>query len=116
RSRASLETKGVLSLFSSYRMDMTAFGVITKGKLRSGQFSSVAGSRNKKKFFAVNLPVAGLQDQPSDQDPLTRAEITAAITAGAIDPLTSVIRFGGWPIDSRSEERRVGKGGRCRRS
>ena len=100
RSRASLETKGVLSLFSSYRMDMTAFGVIAKGKLRSGQFSSVAGNRNKKKFFAVNLPVANLQDQPSDQDPLTRAEINAAITAGTIDPLTSVIRLGGWPIDN----------------
>jgi hypothetical protein len=102
RSRASIDTSGLAAVFSGYHMDMAAAGALVGGNAEPATFSSLADKKNRKKLLEVSWSSDGLprQHQPADKDFRIQSEIDAALTAGAADPLTAVIRLGGAAVSA----------------
>jgi hypothetical protein len=93
RSGASIETRGVVSFFSDYRIKMAAFGALANGQFSPVQYRSRSEKNDKGKAIELNWSQGVLVDPVIQvKDPGTRAEIVAALPPGVADPLTAIFR------------------------
>jgi hypothetical protein len=96
RSRVSIQTTGVISLFSDYQMDMVAWGAFVGEKVKPLSFTSSSKKNKGWKKVGASWPATGppKRDGTADGDPRTQAEIDDALTSAVADPLTAVLRIG----------------------
>jgi hypothetical protein len=94
RSQASIETRGVVAIFSDYRMKMAASGALVDGQTLPEQYKSSSEKKDKAKALEVNWSQGGASASETAKNPEIRAEIDAALVAGVTDPLTAILRIG----------------------
>lgn len=94
RSKASVETQGIVSFFSDSHTTVGAVGEIVNGKALPASFSTRTEKSGKQKDFKVRWSDQGQPEphEPPVKNPKMQAEIIDALGAGAIDPLTAVLR------------------------
>jgi hypothetical protein len=97
RSKASVETQGIVSVFSDSQTVVGAAGEIINGKAVPSSFSTRTEKSGKQKDFKIRWSDTGVPEphEPPVKNPQTQAEILEALTAGVIDPLTAVLRVRG---------------------
>ena len=96
QSRASVETQGIVSVFSDSHTTVGAVGEIVNGKALPASFTTRTEKSGKQKDFKVRWSDEGLPEahEPPVKNPKMKTEILEALTAGVIDPLTTVLRVG----------------------
>lgn len=97
RSQASIETRGVVSIFSDYRMKMAASGALVDGQSSPAQYKSRSEKKAKAKAVEVNWSQGTVSASETAKNPETKADIDAALVAGVTDPLTAIFRIGTSP-------------------
>jgi hypothetical protein len=100
RSQASIETRGVVAIFSDYRMKMAASGALVDGQTSPAQYKSRSEKKDKAKAVEVNWSQGGVSSSETVKNPETKAEIDAALATGVTDPLTAIFRIGTSPEGS----------------
>lgn len=95
RSRATVDTQGLISVFSDSHLVVGAAGEIVSGKAIPASFTSRSEKSGKQKDFKVRWASDGVPEphQPPVKDEKTQSEIIDSLTAGVVDPLTSVLRL-----------------------
>ncbi len=99
RSQASLKTRGMITVFSDYRMKMAATGGFADGQPTPQRYSSHSEKNDKEKTVELHwlkgvLPASG---RPAAKTPEIQADIDAALTPAVTDPLTAIFRIGASP-------------------
>lgn len=99
RSQASIKTKGVVIVFSDYRMTMAAIGAFAGGQSSPLNYTSRSEKNDKEKTVELNwskgtLPASG---RPAAKNPEIQADIDTALTPDVTDPLTAIFRIGTSP-------------------
>jgi hypothetical protein len=99
RSQASIKTKGIVTVFSDYRMTMAAIGAFADGRSSPQKYTSRSEKNDKEKTVDLNwsegaLPASG---RPAAKTSEIQADIDKALTPGVTDPLTAVFRIGAAP-------------------
>ena len=97
RSQASIETRGVIAIFSDYRMKMGASGALVNGQTSQAQYKSRSAKKDKKKEVELNWSQGAVLTTETAKNPEIKAEIDAALAAGVTDPLTAIFRIGTLP-------------------
>ena len=97
RSQASIETRGVIAIFSDYRMKMAASGALVNGQTSPAQYKSRSAKKDKKKEVELNWSQGAVLTTETAKNPEIKAEIDAALAAGVTDPLTAIFRIGTLP-------------------
>jgi len=97
RSKASVETQGIVSFFSDSQTYVGTSGEIINGRAVPVSFSTRTEKSGKQKDFKVRWSESGQPEphEPPVKNPQTQAEIIGALTAGVIDPLTAALRVRG---------------------
>ncbi len=99
RSQAVIKTRGIVTVFSDYRMTMAAMGAFIDGRSSPQKYTSRSEKNDKEKTVDLNwsngLMLAS--GRPTAKNPEIRADIDAALTPGVTDPLTAVFRIGASP-------------------
>jgi len=97
RSNASVETQGIVSFFSDSHTTVGAVGEIVNGKALPASFTTRTEKSGKQKDFKVRWSNQGQPEphEPPVKNAKMQAEIIDALGAGAIDPLTAVLRVRG---------------------
>lgn len=93
RSQVSIETRGVVSIFSDYRMKMTASGALVDGQTSPAQYRSRSEKKEKTKAVEINWSRGTALASETAKNPEIRAEVDAALKAGVTDPLTAIFRI-----------------------
>ncbi len=95
-SRISIETRGVASFFSDYRMKMSGSGVFADGKSSPLLYRSRSEKKDKEKLVELNWSegVLSSEDRKAANNPEIQAGIDAALTPNVADPLTAIFRIG----------------------
>jgi len=96
RSQASIKTKGIVKVFSDYRMKMAAIGAFIGGRSSPQEFTSRSEKNDKEKTVNLNWSKGALSaaGRPAAKTPEIQADIDTALTPGVTDPLTAVFRIG----------------------
>ena len=94
-SRADIETRGVITFFSDYRMKMAVTGSLVDGEARPAEYTSRRKKNEKTKAIALNWSNKGLSAGNSESK-----EIGAALTPATVDPLTAVLWLSAAPRES----------------
>ena len=99
RSKASLKTRGVATVFSDYRMKLAATGGFTDGQPAPQQYSSRSEKNDKEKTVELNWSNGTLSasGRPAAKTPEIQADIDTALTPAVTDPLTAIFRIGASP-------------------
>jgi len=100
RSQASIKTRGVIAIFSDYRMKMAASGALVGGQTSPAQYTSRSEKKDKAKAVEVNWSQGIVSASETVKNPETKAEIDSAVAAGVTDPLTAIFRIGASPAGS----------------
>ena len=97
RSKASVETQGVVSFFSDSQTFVGTSGEIVNGRAVPASFSTRTEKSGKQKDFKVRWTESGQPEphEPPVKNPQMQAEILEALAAGVIDPITAVLRVRG---------------------
>lgn len=99
RSKASVETQGIVSFFSDSQTFVGTSGEIVNGKAVPASFSTRTEKSGKQKDFKVRWTESGQPEphQPPVKNPQMQAEIldALALAAGVIDPITAVLSVRG---------------------
>jgi len=90
QSRAEIETRGVATFFSDYRMKMKVSGSFGNGRATPAEFTSRRKKKDKTKELTLNWSSNG----PSTSGGRSSKQIEAALTPASVDPLTAVFRAG----------------------
>lgn len=96
RSQASIETKGIVTVFSDYRMRMEALGAFAEGHSTPQKYASRSEKNDKEKTVDLNWTQGALaaSDRPAAKNPEIKADIDKALTPDVTDPLTAIFRLG----------------------
>lgn len=96
RSQASIETRGMATLFSDYSMKMGASGALAGGQSNPVQYKSRSEKKDKEKTVELNWSqgVLSAAGRKAAKNPETQAEIDLALTPNVADPLTAIFRIG----------------------
>ena len=99
RSQASLKTKGVMTVFSDYRMKLAATGGFADGQAVPQRYSSRSEKNDKEKTVELNWSkgVLSASGRPAAKTPEIQADIDTALTPAVTDPLTAIFRMGASP-------------------
>jgi hypothetical protein len=99
RSHASLKTKGVVTVFSDYRIKMAATGGFADGQPTPLQYSSRSEKNDKEKTVELNWSKGALaaSGRRATKNPEIQADIDTALAPGVTDPLTAIFRVGTSP-------------------
>lgn len=95
-SRISIETRGVATFFSDYRMKMSGSGVFADGKSSPLLYRSRSEKKDKEKLVELKWSegVLSSEDRKAANNPEIQAGIDAALTPNVADPLTAIFRIG----------------------
>jgi hypothetical protein len=104
-SRATVDTQGLISFFSDSHTVVGAAGEIVGGKAMPASFTTRTEKSGKQKDFKVRWASDGAPEphQPPVKNTKTQSEIIESLTAGVVDPLTSVLRLGGGSAEAPCE-------------
>jgi hypothetical protein len=96
RSQASIQTKGIVTVFSDYRMRMEALGALAEGQSSPQKYTSHSEKNDKEKTVDLNWSQGALavSGRPAAKNPEIKADIDKALTPDVTDPLTAIFRIG----------------------
>jgi len=96
RSQASIKTKGIVTVFSDYRMRMEALGAFAEGQSSPQKYTSHSEKNDKEKTVNLNWSQGTLaaSGRPAAKTPEIKADIDKALTPEVTDPLTAIFRIG----------------------
>ena len=99
RSEASIKTKGIITVFSDYRMTMAAVGAFIDGRSSPLEYTSRSEKNDKEKTVDLSWSQGALaaSGRPAAKNPEIKADIDEALTPGVTDPLTAIFRIGASP-------------------
>ena len=99
RSQAVIKTRGIVTVFSDYRMTMAAIGAFMDGRSNPLKYTSRSEKNDKEKTVDLNWSkgVVLASGRPAAKTPEIQADIDTALTLGVTDPLTAVFRIGASP-------------------
>lgn len=93
QSVAAVKTKGLVGLFSDYRMDMIATGAVNGNDARPSRFTSRAEKKDKDK----TIELSWRDGRPPTVEPGLDSDderfLAGAVTAGLVDPLSMILRM-----------------------
>jgi len=96
RSQAVIKTKGIVKVFSDYRIKMAAIGAFIDGQSSPQKYTSHSEKNDKEKTVNLNWSKGALSaaGRPAAKTPEIQADIDTALTPGVTDPLTAIFRIG----------------------
>lgn len=99
RSQAVIKTKGIVKVFSDYRIKMAAVGAFIDGRSSPQNYTSQSEKNDKEKTVNLNWSKGALaaSGRPAAKNPEIKADIDEALTPGVTDPLTAIFRIGASP-------------------
>ena len=99
RSQASIKSKGIIAVFSDYRMTMAAIGAFIDGQSSPRKYTSRSEKNDKEKTVDLNWSHGAMaaSGRPAAKNPEIKADIDEALTPDVTDPLTAIFRIGAWP-------------------
>ncbi|MGE0240470.1 MAG: DUF3108 domain-containing protein [Parvibaculaceae bacterium] len=101
RSSASIKTKGLAGLFSSYKMDMSASGTVSADTAKPARFASHAEKKDKERAIELRWQGGNPPEvKTTPPDPEDEALIAGALTPSLVDPLSMVLRMTAFQADA----------------
>lgn len=99
RSQAVIKTRGIVTVFSDYRMTMAAIGAFIDGHSSPQKYTSRSEKNDKEKTVDLNWSQGALaaSGRPAAKNPEIKADIDGALTPDVTDPLTAIFRIGASP-------------------
>jgi hypothetical protein len=99
RSQAVIKTRGIVTVFSDYRITMAAIGAFIDGQTSPLKYTSRSEKNDKEKTVDLNWSkgVVLASGRPAAKTPEIQADIDSALTPGVTDPLTAIFRIGASP-------------------
>jgi len=89
-SQADIETRGVATFFSDYRMKMAVSGSLVDGQAIPAEYTSRRKKNDKTKTWALTWS----NNRLSTTGRVKNNKVKAALTPATIDPLTAIFRAG----------------------
>ncbi len=94
RSEASVSTRGVVSLFSDYLMELETTGQLARGSAMPARHILLREKNDKRKKTEITWSGGYVTKGVLGKDAEVQAEVERALTAKAADALTAVLRVG----------------------